>query len=446
MKQLWLDTLATGTTARPGSPGLLLLSGPPLAEVLDDNPAGAAAAPRPERPRPPRFGDQPATPPTTDGGTPMKQPPTPDTRHRTRQPRRPAAALLAAIAVITAVLGLAGPANAQPRPSPGPAAGGCARRDIHVTLTPASTAPRYRVAGWLCQPRARTSTVQLLLSGLTYNHTYWTGNSPATNWTSAALERGQAVYMIDRIGIGASGHPPADQVNLDSEAVVTHQIAAALRDGHLGRYPHVVGVGHSYGSITLTAEAAQYRDLDALVLTGKQPQYNQPGLAAFQSSLYPAVQDPKFAGTHMPDGYLTTPPGTRAGFFLNPDTAAPGAARWQEATKSTATTGELSSISAARYQADSQRVRVPVLIIDGSRDSLFCNTSLPCDTGIQLCQRVQDIYNPGTPVAAAVVPEAGHAIDLHHNAPIAFTAANRWISGAVTGHAAYRPDVTTCRR
>ncbi|MEV6848839.1 alpha/beta hydrolase [Actinoplanes sp. NPDC051411] len=376
----------------------------------------------------------------------MKQPQTRDARHRTRRPRRPAAGVLAAMAAIAAVLSLAGPANAQPRPSPGSAVGGCARRDMHVTVTPASTAPGYRVAGWLCQPRARTSTVQLLLCGLTYDHTYWTGTSPATNWTSAALERGPAVYMIDRIGIGASDHPPADQVPVDSEAVVTHQIAAALRDGHLGGYPLVVGVGHSYGSITLTAEAAQYRDLDALVLTGKQPQYNQPGLAAFQSSLYPARQDPKFAGTRMPDGYLTTPPGTRAGFFLNPDTAAPGAARWQEATKATATTGELGSISAARYQGDSQRVRVPVLIIDGTSDSLFCNTGLPCDTGIQLCQRVQDLYSPGIPVAAAVVPGAGHAIDLHRNAPIAFTAANRWIGRVTTGHVAYRPNVTTCWR
>lgn len=373
----------------------------------------------------------------------MKQPATPVTRRRTR---RPAVGILAAMAVIGAVLSLAGPANAQPRPSPGASAGGCARRDMHVTLYHAGTAPRYRVAGWLCQPRARTNTVQLLLSGLTYDHSYWTGTSRTTNWTSAALERGQAVYMIDRIGVGASDHPPADQVTLDSEAVVTHQIAAALRDGHLGRYTHVVGVGHSYGSITLTAEAAQYRDLDALVLTGKQPQYNQPGLAAFQSSLYPARQDPKFAGTGMPDGYLTTPPGTRAGFFLNPGTAAAGAARWQEATKATATTGELGSISATRYQADSRQVRVPVLIIDGGNDSLFCNTSLPCSTGAELCQRVHDIYSPGTEVSAAVVLGAGHAIDLHRNAPIAFTAADRWISRVTTGHAAYRPYVTTCRR
>ncbi|MEV6349567.1 alpha/beta fold hydrolase [Actinoplanes sp. NPDC051851] len=375
----------------------------------------------------------------------MSQPTALDARQRTGWPRH-LAGILTAFALIAALLNLAGPANAQPRSSPRHAASGCARHDIHVTLTPARSATRYRVAGWLCRPRARTDTVQLLLSGLTYNHTYWTGISPTTNWTSAALEHGQAVYMIDRIGIGASDHPPADQVTVDSEALVTHQIATALRDGRLGRYAHVIGVGHSYGSITLTAEAAQHHDLDALVLTGKQAQYNQPGLVAFQSSLYPAHQDPKFAGTLMPDGYLTTPPASRAGFFLNPDTTAPGAARWQEATKATATTGELSSISAARYQADSQRVQVPVLIIDGSNDSLFCNTSLPCQTDLQLCERAHDIYAAGTPVFSAVVPGAGHAIDLHRNAPIAFTAADRWISRVITGQATYHPEVTTCRR
>src|SRR3954447_23022457 len=49
---------------------------------------------------------------------------------------------------------------------------GCQRRDSWVALTPGADV-RYRVAGWLCRPARPTATVQVLLSGFTYDHTYW---------------------------------------------------------------------------------------------------------------------------------------------------------------------------------------------------------------------------------------------------------------------------------
>jgi pimeloyl-ACP methyl ester carboxylesterase len=358
--------------------------------------------------------------------------------------RRLTAVAVPLLLAITAVLALASPAHAQARPSPDSGSTACTRRDTTVTLAAGRTAPRYRVAGWLCIPRGGSSTVQLLVSGFTYSHTYWTGVNASTNWTADALQHGDAVYMIDRPGVGASDRPPAEQVTVDSEAGALHQIAAELRDGRLGRYRTVVGVGHSYGSIVLAAEAATHRDLDALVLTSKLWDYNEPGLEAFHDALYPASEDPKFARAGMPDGYVTTLPGTRASFFLDPATAVPGAAGWQEITKSTGTSGELATMTADAYIAASSRITIPVLLIVGSDDSLFCNASLRCDTGPQLCQRADGYYPPSTPVDALAVPRAGHAIDLHRNAPNAFTAANRWITRTLT-RTGPRPAVATCQ-
>ncbi|RSM75191.1 hypothetical protein DMB66_00020 [Actinoplanes sp. ATCC 53533] len=340
-----------------------------------------------------------------------------------------------AVAATTALLAAAAPAEAMPDT----ASPACVRHDTTATLTTDAGAPRYRIAGWLCTPPHPTSTVQLLLSGFTYSHTYWTTSAPSTDWVAAALGSGQAVYMIDRIGVGASARPPAEQVTADSEAHVTHQIVTALRDGTLGRYRRVVGVGHSYGSIVWMAEAASHRDVDALVLTGMLHQLPPDQMTAFAAALHPAADDPKFPHAGMPDGYLTTQPGSRAALFLDPDTATADAAGWDEATKSTGTTGELTFTpeTETRY---SRQIRVPVLTIVGASDALLCTADLPCTTGTQLCHRERPAYAADLPLSMASIPRTGHSITLHRTSAAAASIANRWI----TGHTSRDPRVTTC--
>lgn len=362
-----------------------------------------------------------------------RSPRTPRTRQRIQ---RDLAAVVAALAAaITALLTTPTPAEAMPDT----ASPSCMRHDSTATLTADAGAPRYRIAGWLCTPPHPTNTVQLLLSGFTYSHTYWTTAEPSTDWVAAALGSGQAVYMIDRIGVGASDRPPADQVTADSEAHVTHQIVTALRDGTLGHYRKVVGVGHSYGSIVWMAEAASHRDVDALVLTGMLHQLAADQLTAFVAALHPAVDDPKFAHAGMPDGYVTTQPGSRASFFLDPDTATAGAAGWDEATKSTGTTGELTftTETETRY---SRQIRVPVLTIVGASDALLCTADLPCTTGTQLCQRERPAYAADILLSMAPIPRTGHSITLHRTAEAAASIANRWI----TGRTSRDLRVTTC--
>jgi pimeloyl-ACP methyl ester carboxylesterase len=349
--------------------------------------------------------------------------------------------LMLALALVLAGFALAAaPAHAQPtaaRPE-------CVRHDLTVTLTPGPGSPTYRLAGWLCQPARATNTVQLLMPGLTYTHRYWTGLSAPTDYTAVALAAGDAVYLIDRIGTGASDRPPADQVTTTTEATVTHQAVRALRDGRISRFTRVVGIGHSYGSVIWMAEAATYHDVDALVLTGLLHDINLDAMTRFITDLYPAADDPKFATTAPPDGYLTTQPGSRAGYFLDPATAASGAAGWDEENKATATTGELTFTpeDELRY---SQSIRVPVLLVVGATDALFCGPGQPCQRPADLCQREDAAFPSAADLSAATVPDTGHSINLHRSAPRAFTLIQRWMADG--GHdAGNTTSITSCRR
>jgi hypothetical protein len=263
---------------------------------------------------------------------------------------------------------------------------------------------------------------------LTYDHTYWTASAPAgADYVTSALQAGTAAFVIDRIGTGASVRPPADQVTLDAEATVTHQLVTALRTGELGHFTQIAGVGHSYGSIILQAETAAYHDLDRLVLTGLLHDMNMSTEAAFVTSLYPAAADPVFATAALPDGYLTTQPGSRAGFFLDARTALPTAAAYDEATKATATTGEI-ALDPSVEATYSRAVRVPVLLIVGSSDAIFCGPGLPCGTAAAICGREQPIYPNAPWLGAVTVPGTGHSLTRHTTAGVAASAANEWLT------------------
>jgi hypothetical protein len=354
--------------------------------------------------------------------------------------RRMLLALLALPLLLAALLLAVAPQHADA--NPGHHGTDCVRDDLPVTLSGAPGATRYRVAGWLCLPRRHTSTVQLLVPGLTYTHRYWTGPGNGADYVTTALAAGDAVYLIDRIGTGASDRPPADQVTTTTEAAVTHQAIHALRDGTIGRFPHVVGIGHSFGSVIWMAEAATYHDVDALVLTGLLHDINPQALSLFTNDLYPAADDPKFASSGLPAGYLTTRPGSRAGYFLDPSTAVPGAAAWDEKTKTTATSGELTFTpdDELRY---SRAVTAPVLLVVGATDALFCGPGQPCQHPADICQRERDAYATEVNLSAATVADTGHSINLHRSAPRAFNLIQRWLDRGVPSSGNI-PAITSC--
>jgi pimeloyl-ACP methyl ester carboxylesterase len=357
----------------------------------------------------------------------------------------PAAAVAPALVLTRAVtlLGalVAGCASAARPPGSAPhAALRCQRERSPVALAAGAPA-RYHLAGWLCadgSPRGRA--VEVLIPGLTYGAPYW--NFPLDparySYVRAATAAGFATLAIDRLGTGASDHPPAAAVTATAEAFALHNVVQRLHAGQVGpaRFPAVVLVGHSYGSDLALREAAAYADVSGVISTGWLTAGNPAGHLQVRGSYdTSASDDPKFAHTRLPAGYVTTRPGTRGADFYNTSYASPAVIKEDEALKETVTSGELASVTIPVPQATTRLIHVPVLLADGQDDNLDCSPSLPgvsCASAAALIAREQANYPPQACLTAFVLPRSGHSINLHPDAPQWFAAANRWIRTYVT--------------
>jgi pimeloyl-ACP methyl ester carboxylesterase len=304
----------------------------------------------------------------------------------------------------------------------------------------------------LCLPSGRPvpQTVQLLVHGITYDHRYWNLADPADpqgnrySWEYAAAQAGYATAAIDRIGSGQSSHPLSAFVDIDSNAQAVHDVVQALRAGtvpapggaHVA-FGNVVLVGHSYGSMTGFIEASRFNDVDALLLTGVS--HNVREVAAplnVESGVYPAVLDPQFKGTLLDPGYATPLPGAQRRLFYAPGTDVdPRIIATDAATKGTVTQFEL-----ANYPIifrTKLNIRVPVLIVDGSKDGLFCHQTLldlgaPCGSAAALIKSERPWYGPNLPsLDAYIVPGAGHDLDAFRSSQQTFNVSMTWIAAKV---------------
>jgi pimeloyl-ACP methyl ester carboxylesterase len=291
--------------------------------------------------------------------------------------------------------------------------------------------------GQLCYRGSREpATVQLLVHGASYDHLYW--NFPYGggyySYVVAATAAGYATLNIDRIGDGNSSHPPSAELDLTAGAVALHDAVTALRTGAVDGHPfqHVIMVGHSIGSIEAWIEAARYHDVDAVIVTGALHALN-PGLPALaQSDLYPAADDPKFAGSGLDPGYLTTVPGTRESLFYDPATADPAVVALDETNKDTGTVAELggllSIVGEPPAQQPSAQITVPVLVVVGADDNIFCTgvTAYNCASTASVRGYEAQYYQPAAHLKVAVIPGTGHDLALSTTAPLTDAAMIAW--------------------
>ena len=291
--------------------------------------------------------------------------------------------------------------------------------------------------GQLCYRGSREpATVQLPVHGASYDHLYW--NFPYGggyySYVDAATAAGYATLDIDRIGDGNSSHPPSAELDLTAGAVALHNAVTALRTGAVDGHPfqHVIMVGHSIGSIEAWIEAARYHDVDAVIITGALHALN-PGLPALaQSDLYPAADDPKFAGSGLDPGYLTTVPGTREALFYDAATADPAVVALDETDKDTGTLGELggllSIVSEPPAQQPSAQITVPVLVVVGADDNVFCTgvTAYNCASAASVRSYEAQYYQPAARLKVVVIPGTGHDLALSTTAPLTDAAMIAW--------------------
>lgn len=302
----------------------------------------------------------------------------------------------------------------------------CAETFLPVSLAPGA-ATQYQVYGQLCSPPGAASrSVQVLVSGNTYNHSYW-DFSPGYSYVDAITKAGFATFNIDRIGVGNSSRPPAEQVTVQSNAYVLHQVNQALRNGTINgtTFNHIVNVGHSFGSITAIETASQYGGVDGVILTGFLHNINPTYVADATASLYPAQLDPRFSNQDLPAGYLTTVPGARGRLFHNASNTDPQVIALDEATKDTLTTGELATTGDAVFSDKSKQIKVPVLLAIGQKDYPFCTGDI-CNGAESIATFESAFFAPEANLQTYVLPNAGHDINLALNAGDWFQAARQW--------------------
>ena len=341
-------------------------------------------------------------------------------RDRVRRLMSVAVAFLATVAV-----------SARPATAAEPSAPAC--QDVYLPVSLASGEPvSDYVYGQLCRPAGATpDVVQLLLPGMTYDHTYW-DLAGANSYTAAALGAGFATFALDRIGTGRSSHPLGALVTIDSNAYVAHEVVQALRSGAGGEpgFSRVVLVGHSYGSWVSWYEASFYHDVADVILSGISHYINLTAPTRLLPRLYPAALDPAFQGQGLDPSYLTSLPGQRYTMFDDPGPVDPALVAFDETHKQTVTAGEIADFPLILAQP--LDIRVPVLLANGSDDQLFCGLGgADCTTPQGLIASEQNRLGPDVPsIDAYILPGAGHNLNYAVNAPDWFAAAQHWV-GAV---------------
>jgi pimeloyl-ACP methyl ester carboxylesterase len=309
----------------------------------------------------------------------------------------------------------------------------------------------YSVTGWLCARGSFTGkTVQLLVSGVSYDHNYWDFPYQPNNYSyvRAATKAGYATFNFDRIGVGLSDKPPANDVTIPAEAYVAHELIQDLRQGKVSgtKFANIIAVGHSMGASILSVEGGTYNDANGLILADSLHQANTAKQAQLTTTRYPAVQDPKFKDAGLPDGYLTTKPGTRGDGYYDTKYADPNVVAKDEELKQTATTGEFATLAQGRNPQFSKAIKTPVLLVVGQNDSINCNEAagLSCKDSAAIMAREKDNFSPAACLEAFVLPNSGHDTNLHYNAKDWFKAANDWADKRVGKNSTTQPT-DACR-
>ncbi len=309
----------------------------------------------------------------------------------------------------------------------------CETVEFHVALEPSGAADQVVVADVCARGTLQGKTIQVLVHGGASNHLYWDFpfQPDAYSYVRAITAAGYAVVNLDRLGDGDSSRPvPGIALTLHTAAFTVHQIVQELRAG--GRVvpgfgvlnpERVMLVGHSLGSLIATIEAAQYDDVDAIILSGSA---HLPGgeYPIVNASLYPAAFDPLFAALGLPFDYLTIIPGMLIEIFFEPSNADPVAVAVAEANKDTVTVGELADIPNAVLAAADLSPDVPTLVVVGDLDFVVC--PFPSCTANDIENAEREFFPPDQCLDIDVVPGGGHYLNLELTAQDWFAIAADW--------------------
>ncbi len=308
--------------------------------------------------------------------------------------------------------------------------GWCA--SFKAPVAPGEGQPRtWKVALTYCQPfqwAKGARQVDVLTHGATYTNTYWDWpqNPGLYSYVGKTLADGRATLNYDRIGNGKSTRPLSTDITMASDAYVLHQLVQGLK---LLGYDRVNSVSHSYGSGAGLAEAAAYADVNTVVISGY---LHRPSNPAVTAGNYPANQDPKFLTAGLDGGYLTSRPGVRGTSFHSPSSD-PGVVAYDEVQKDLVSrTGLLDFLGQRAVPAAtniSNKIRVPVLAVNGQQDAIFCYDPalFDCANAAMVTANEAPYYAAASKFKVVTIPNAGHDLTLHPTANNSYGIISQWV-------------------
>lgn len=315
----------------------------------------------------------------------------------------------------------------------------------------------FNISASLCAPATatvngtRNSTLQILVHGASYNKTYWSGlkvppdsfNGTTYSWVDYATSQGYHTLSIDRLCNGNSSHPDgADICQAPTQAAVIHDLVQRARNGSVSpassspRFTSIVYVGHSLGSELGAYYLNTYpTDTNISILTGYSA-FSGPGSTSteFSSGAQPARDTfPRFSTLDPTYLAFADPLTTRGHFYYGSYNPLIPALDYQGT--GTTTFGEFFSF--ALGLAPQPNITVPVLVLNGQNDQIFCARTIvdgfygyggDCGEGSGgLTARTSVNFPNAVGYAYFNVPDTGHDINLHYSAPTAFAAAQRFL-------------------
>lgn len=307
----------------------------------------------------------------------------------------------------------------------------CSVADLPVT---GPTGGAAVVQGQLCKPSGSTpESVQLLVHGGTYNRAYWDIPVEGYSYQKDMARNGFTTFAVDRLGTGASTHPPSLPMLIGAETRSLHEVITHLRAGHVGgtSFEKVVIVGHSVGSGIVAAEAATYHDVDGVILSGLTHMPAVPALAVGAAlGLTPVFMDSQLAHLGTDPLWFTTRPGARKPLFYSGN-ADPAVIAADEATKDEVSVPGMGTVAVfGIVLPTTYGIDVPVFQAVGSQDVLFCGLLAlrDCSSAAPLRAGEAAYYRPEAQLQTYVLPGAGHSLGLHRNAAEYYAATRSWLS------------------
>ncbi|MBP2323976.1 pimeloyl-ACP methyl ester carboxylesterase [Kibdelosporangium banguiense] len=295
---------------------------------------------------------------------------------------------------------------------------------VMLTLLPQT------VRGQLCLPADHTPrTVQLLVHGGTYNRTYWDIGDERYSYQRDMAAAGFATFAIDCLGSGQSSQPLSTLLTGTTQAAVVSQVVTKLRSGAVSgtTFDKVILVGHSMGSGIVVVTAATFHGVDGVILTGMTHSMDLLRLTGiFVDGVRPAILDPRLSQRGSDPGYVTTMPGTR-GVFHDPGDVTQAIVNADEAVKDQVPATVVPDLISLAFAGPlSAGINVPVLIANGTDDTLFC--AFACAGESELRTAEAPYFSPAAQLTVHLTPHAGHSVALSEHAAQHRTAIRNWMS------------------